>query len=107
MVTQIRKGTKPHLYIEEHMAVKDLSFETLGDRLGVSRTTVWRWAKEQWRLDPGKIAALAEAMDLETWQELGRRPQKNPSIDNILANVDQEDYDAVYDLAKRLAKRAS
>lgn len=106
MVTQIRKGTKPHLYIEEHMEVKGLSFEDIGGRMGVSRTTVWRWAREQWRLDPGKIAALAEAMDLETWQELGRRPQKNPSIDAILADVEEDDYNAVYDLAKRLARKA-
>lgn len=89
------------------MEVKGLSFETVGERLGVSRTTVWRWAKEQWRLDPGKIAALAEALDLETWQELGRRPQQRPSIDDILADASQDDYETVFDLAKRIARRAS
>jgi transcriptional regulator with XRE-family HTH domain len=88
------------------MAAKGLSFETLGERLDVSRTTVWRWAREQWRLDPNKIAALADALDLETWQELGRRPQVLPSIDAILADVDGEDYQTVFDLAKRLARKA-
>src|SRR5687767_11844875 len=101
MVTQIRKHAKGHLYIEEHMEAKGLSFEVIGGRLNVSRTTVWRWAKEQWRLDPGKMAALAEAMDMETPADFYRMPTR-PSIDAIMADAPQPVYEALLDHAKRL-----
>jgi transcriptional regulator with XRE-family HTH domain len=101
MVTQIRKHAKGHLYIEEHMAAKSLSFDVIGGRLGVSRTTVWRWAKEQWRLDPGKMAALAEAMDMESPADFYRMPER-PSIDAIMADAPQPLYEAVVDHARKL-----
>jgi transcriptional regulator with XRE-family HTH domain len=103
MVTQIRKHAKGHLYIEEHMEAKGLSFEVIGGRLNVSRTTVWRWAKEQWRLDPGKMAALAEAMELNDVADLFRMPSR-PSIDAILKDAPQGIYDAVVEHAKALRK---
>lgn len=106
MVTRIRKGVKPRLYIEQHIEARNLSFEIVGDRLGVSRTTVWRWAKEQWRLDTDKIAALAEAIGLDSWQDLGRPPER-PSIDGILADAPKATYDAVIELAKNLTRKAS
>lgn len=108
MVTRIRKGARTHLYIEEWMEAhkpKPISFDDLGGRLGVSRTTVWRWAKEQWRLDPGKMAALAEALGLNSPQDLFRRPER-PSIDAILEDAPQETYDALVDFARRLTQRA-
>lgn len=104
MVTRIRKGARAHLYIEEHMEAKGLSFEDIGGRMGVSRTTVWRWAKEQWRLDPGKMEALADAIGLDAPQDLFRPPSR-PSIDAILADAPQEMYEATLDLARRLAGR--
>jgi transcriptional regulator with XRE-family HTH domain len=105
MVTRIRKNARAHLYIEEHLEAKGLSFEDIGGRMGVSRTTVWRWAKEQWRLDPGKMDALATAIGLEGPIELFRPPQR-PSIDAILAEAPQDIYDATLDLARRLAGRS-
>lgn len=105
MVTRIRKGARTHLYIEEHMEAKNLSFDDLGGRLGVSRTTVWRWAKEQWRLDPPKMDALADAIGLSSAQDLYRRPER-PSIDGLLDDAPQATYDAIIDLARKLTQRA-
>jgi len=106
MVTRIRKHARAHLYIEEWMEAKGLSFETLGDRLGVSRTTVWRWAKEQWRLDPGKMAQLADAMGLEVWTDLARLPHR-PSVDAVLSDAPDSVYEATLELARRLTRKAS
>lgn len=83
------------------MEAKGLSFEVVGGRLDVSRTTVWRWAKEQWRLDPGKMAALAEALELTSPADLFRRPER-PSIDAIMNDAPQPVYDALVDHARRL-----
>lgn len=106
MVTRIRKGARTHLYIEEWMEHKGVSFETLGGRLNVSRTTVWRWAKEQWRLDPSKMAALADALEMESAADFYRRPAR-PSIDAVLANAPQDIYDAALALARNLTHKAS
>ena len=88
------------------MAAKDLSFEDLGDRLDTSRTTVWRWAKEQWRLDPGKLEALAEAIGLDSPVDLYRPPGRQ-SIDGVLGNAPEEVYQATLDVARRLAGRSN
>lgn len=106
MVTRIRRHVKPHLYIEEHMKARDLGYEELGGRLNVARQTVYRWVREQHRLDPGKIAALAEAIGLHAAQDLYRPPHR-PSIDAIAENLDQHHYEALIDLARNLSKQAS
>jgi transcriptional regulator with XRE-family HTH domain len=106
MVTRIHKNARAHLYIEEHMDDRGLSFEDIGGRMSVSRTTVWRWAKEQWRLDPGKMEALADAIGLSSPQDLFRPPSR-PSIDAILADAPQEVYEATLDVARRLSGRSN
>lgn len=102
MVTRIHKNAKAHLYIEEHMQAKGLSFDDIGGRMDVSRTTVWRWANEQWRLDPGKMEALATAIGLDSPIDLYRPPER-PSIDAILKDAPQSVYEATLDVARRLA----
>lgn len=64
MATRIRKSARQHLYIKERMdqATPPLTDERLGQRMGKSATTVWRWRTQQHRLNPDKIAALAEAL---------------------------------------------
>lgn len=85
------------------MEAKGLSDIDLAGRLDTSRTTVWRWRNEQWRLDPAKIAALASAMNLEP-VDLYRLPGRE-SIDAQLKDAPTEVYEAVRDLARRLAKK--
>lgn len=103
MVTRIRKGARPHLYIQEHQDAKGLGDEKLGNRLGVSRQTIFRWKKEQWRLDPDKMAALAEALDLDGPPDLYRPPER-PSIDAIMDDAPQSLYDAMVAHARSLRK---
>lgn len=84
-VTTIRKSTHKHLYIEEWMDRRGLNDESLANRIGVARATVTRWRKQQHRLNPGKIAAIAAALDLEPsalWH-----PSHRPSLDAMVQNA--------------------
>lgn len=86
MVTRIRKGAREHLYIEEWMERRGLTDEKVARRIGVERPTITRWRNQQHRLNPAKIAALAQALDLEP-EDLWRPPpplDAPPSIDAML-----------------------
>jgi transcriptional regulator with XRE-family HTH domain len=107
MVTRIGpKRLRRRLYIDEWMAERDLSDEKLGGRLGVARQTVFRWRREQWRLDTEKIGLLAEALGIEP-EELWRPPSR-PSIDALLKDATPEMRDTAADIVRRLiGKKAS
>lgn len=94
-----------HLFIEEWMQELKLNDETLGLRMGKSRTTIWRWRTEQHRLNPQKLAALAKAMKIapeDFW-----RPPGRPSLDAILRNASDDLVREAAEVLKILAKRAA
>lgn len=64
------------------MAYRGLSDERLAGRLGVARETVTRWRRQQHRLNPDKIAAIANALDCEP-EDLWRPPTR-PSLDAMV-----------------------
>ena len=103
-ITQIGRRRRGHLYLEEWFEARGLNDEKIGKRLGLDRTTVWKWRKQQHRLDPGKIAALAGALDCEP-EDLWRPPSR-PSIDAITKKLPDEIHGDVVEFARRLAKRA-
>lgn len=98
---RIRRGARPHLYIEEWFKERGLNDEKVGNRIGVDRATVFRWRKEQHRLNPEKISALAEALDLEP-QELWRPPGR-PSLDALVKNSSDDVLNMAFDIVKRMA----
>lgn len=105
MATGIRKGARVHLYITEWMEQRGLNDEKLGNRFNppVDRTTVFRWRKEQHRLNPEKIAALAKALDLtpqELWQP--PRPDDQPSLDALVEAASPDLRATVTDVVRRL-----
>jgi transcriptional regulator with XRE-family HTH domain len=104
--TRIRKGTRGHLYIKERMDALDMDDKTLAGRLGVARETVWRWRTEQHRLNPGKIAAIASALNCEPW-ELFRLPEEPPekSLDALVKGADRDTLDTAYEIVERLVVR--
>lgn len=106
MVTRIRQGAQPHLYIKEWREHRGLSLEAMGGRLGVEKNTVWRWENEQHRLNPGKQAHIAHALDLEV-TDLFRPPSSRLSIDALLRDAPDDVFEDVTDLVKRFLKRAS
>lgn len=97
----IRRGARGHLYIEEWFKARGLNDEKVGNRIGVDRATVFRWRKEQHRLNPEKIAALADALDLEP-QELWRPPER-PSLDALVRDSSDDVVNMAFDIVKRMA----
>lgn len=107
MATGVNKVILKKLFIEEHMIAKGFTFESLGEEMGVSRTTVWRWANEQWRLDPIKMENLAKALGLSGAHEFYRRPTERVSLDLLMDGTPDEVFEDVLDVAKKLKKRIS
>lgn len=100
MVTRIRTGARIHLYIEEWMEHRGLNDSRMGERIGVDRATVHRWRNEQHRLNPSKIAKLADALDIDS-TDLYRLPAR-PSIDAIVEGAPEEVQSMVVDIARRM-----
>src|ERR1700761_4330980 len=74
------------LYIKEWIDHLHLSDKLVGERLGTSDVTVYRWRTEQHRLDPDKQAALAEALGLKDAAALWYPPGRE-SIDAMLKDA--------------------
>lgn len=94
MVTKIRNksgGRKRHLYIEEWIEHRGLSFEAFGNRLEppVTRQTVHRWAKEQRLVDQILQAKIAHALDIEP-EDLWHHPSRR-SVDALLKDLPDEE----------------
>lgn len=105
MATRIRRHARPHLYLEEWIAHRGLNPATLAGRMDMDRTTVWRWVKEQHRLNPEKMAQLADALDLDVSDLF--HPPPSGSIDGMLRDQPDEVRDMAADIVSRLIKRAS
>lgn len=103
VVTSIRKGAKVHLFIKEHMEALKISDEKLAGRLGVARETVWRRYTQQNRLNPNKIAEIANALGLES-EDLYRPPGVR-SLDAMLKGVDEDTRKLAADLVSRIVVR--
>lgn len=107
MATRIRRSARIHLYITEWFEERGLNDEQVASRLDppVDRATVFRWRKEQHRLNPEKIGKLAHALDLEP-EELYRPPGK-PSLDAIIKDADADVQSMAVDIIRRMAGKAS
>lgn len=72
------------LYIVEHLRRAGKSDSQAARELGVARETVYRWAREQHRLDPEKQARLAVVCGIEA-SEFNHHPDF-PSLDAMVRN---------------------
>lgn len=100
MVTKIRKGARLHYYIKEHMDRLGVSDEQMAGRLGIGRETVWKRYTEQRRLDPGKVAAFADALGMHTSELL--YPPGVQSLDAIADKATPEQRDMAADVLRRM-----
>ena len=94
MVTEIRKGSRPHLYIEDHLRARDMSDTKLAGRLDVARETVYRWRTEQHRLNPEKIAAIADALGIEP-EDLWSPPTTRTNLNVLAKLLDDHDFETI------------
>jgi transcriptional regulator with XRE-family HTH domain len=102
MATRIGQRRKAHLYIDEWFEFRGLNDERVGERLGIDRTTVWKWRKNPSRLDPSKMDALAEALDIETPQLY--RPPNVPSLDSIVKDYPDDLKQKAAEIVRLLGK---
>lgn len=95
---RIGQRRNARLYIEQWLEHSGLSDETVANRIGVSRQTVFRWRTGKRRPD---ILALAAALDIEP-ERFYRPPEQHPSVslDEIAKDYSTE----LRDMAVRLVK---
>lgn len=106
MVTHIRQGSRPHLYIMEWREHLGLTPKQLAERLEVDRTTLWRWETGSRRVKPETQVQIAAALGIAP-AALWRLPQTRPSLDDMLKDAPDELFDTAADIVRRLTKRAS
>jgi transcriptional regulator with XRE-family HTH domain len=106
MVTKIRarSGRRRYLYLAEWMAERGFSDEKLANRVGVERATVTRWRNEQHRLNPEKIAVLADALNVPPSQLWHPPDPARPSIDAMLKDAPDDAVKKVAEVAAILLK---
>ncbi len=108
MVTRIRQHRQRllHLYLAEWRESKGLSVETLAERMDVDRTTIWRWETGARRPTPGRVAQIADALQIAPG-DLWRRPDGRPSLDAIAKDAPDDVFEAVVDIVRRLTRRSA
>lgn len=99
---RIGQRRRAHLYIDEWFEFRGLNDAKVGQRLGLDRTTVWKWRTNPNRLDPGKMEALAGALDIEP-AELYRPPSR-PSLDAIAADYPDDLQQKAAEIVRLLGK---
>ncbi len=99
-----------HLYIDEWFDYFGLGDAEVALRIGVDRSTVFRWRNDKRKLSPEKQAALATALDIEPerfWNPPPLRGEKIPeSLDKIVGGASKEVRDAVFDFVRRMVRSA-
>lgn len=101
--TRLGRRQAAHLYVKEWLEFRGFSDEKAAGRLGVDRTTVWKWHKEPRRLTKDKIASLAALLDIEP-EELYRPPSR-PSLDVLIKDAPDDVQAMAVDIVKRLVGR--
>jgi transcriptional regulator with XRE-family HTH domain len=103
MATRIGRKAQAHLYIREWLDFRGLSDEKAASRLGIDRTTVWKWRTQPRRLTRDKIESLAVLLDIEP-EELYRPPNR-PSLDAMVKDAPEDIQDMAVDIVRRLVGR--
>lgn len=78
----------------------ELTDEALGEKLRVSRNTVWRWRSGERRLYLENLDRIAEAMGLTSAADLYRRPGRR-SVDALLNYATPKQIDDVIEFTNR------
>lgn len=103
MATRIGRLKSSHIYLKEWLNHRGLSDERAAQRLGIDRTTLWKWRTQPRRLTRDKLASLAVILDIEP-EELYRPPDR-PSLDAMIKNAPEDVQKMAVDIVQRLVKR--
>ncbi len=103
MVTRIHKHARRRLFLKEHREAKGLSAERMGERLGITRESLYRQEREPWRVNSEKQAEWAEALGIEP-EALWRLPEAI-SLDELVRGQPDEVREMAADIVRRLVNR--
>lgn len=96
MATPKSKPSRRRLFLAEHREAAELSADDVAEALGIDRVSVYRWERQQHRLNPDKQTAYAHAVGVEP-EDLWRRPGR-PSVDGMLAKVPDDQVQGVAEM---------
>jgi transcriptional regulator with XRE-family HTH domain len=99
-ITNMATKKRAQLPLTEWFKYRKVNDEKVGELIGVDRATIFRWRKEQHRLNPDKIAALAKALDVEP-EELWRHPNRR-SLDVLVKDASDNVVSMAFDIVKRM-----
>lgn len=103
MVTRIRKGVKPRLFLKEHREAKGVSAVVMAGRLGIERESVHRLERVG-RAKAEVQAAWADALGIEPAQLW--RPPGQVSLDAIIKDAPEDVKSMAADIVRRLVGKA-
>lgn len=88
MPPRIGPRRPPRIFLKEWREHRELTQETLANRLGTTDVTVSRWETGRAKLNTDVMAAIAEALDIQPG-DLFRMPGR-PSADDLLRGQPEE-----------------
>lgn len=101
-IPRIGQRRRARLYIDEWFEFRKLNDEKVGQRLELDRTTIWKWRKNPSRLDPGKMEALAAALECEVVDLY--RPPATVSLDAIVRDYPEDLQQKAAEIVRLLGK---
>ena len=101
MVTR-PKSAKRRLFLKEHRETRGISAQTMAEKLGIERESVYRLEREPWRVNSEKQADFAAALGIEP-EELWRPPGVT-SLDAIVKLASPEIRAMAADIVRRLVE---
>lgn len=108
MVTRIRKGAKPPVYLREWRKHLKLKAEAMAERLEIERESYYRLERNPKTFSLGEVVELADAMGIEPAFLFHPPPApERPSIDLLVKDAPDEQRALVVDLARRVVGQGS
>lgn len=113
MVTQIRRGSRGHLYLREWREHKGITADIMGGSLGYARESIYRIERDQSRARKNQLA-YADRLGVDPG-DLFNMPPANPdetappvmdSLDAIVKDAPDDTKALVADLVRRLVPKA-
>jgi transcriptional regulator with XRE-family HTH domain len=103
MVTDKARSIR-RIFLKEHREAKEISAETMAERLGIERESVYRLEKKREKISAEKLARYAAALGLQP-EDLWRPPGSAPSLDSLLAAAPDDVRAMAADIVGRLVQR--
>lgn len=84
MIDTIKGRRPPHIYAREHAAAQRLTHARLADRMGIAKGTMSKLMNDKMEWTVAYAAAAADALGLQSIDELTRPPAANDAPSRVL-----------------------